>query len=109
VEGREEVHKGHGVVWEATVIYNSLYFDKVDNKKFIPVFLDELVPEHVPTPVKGFTFYSTSTRDEYRRLCLRLTGQSGVRKAGFGIRKCGTAQGEESVFSAKHIFARAIE
>src|SRR5271165_7057034 len=39
VEGRETPGKGRGVLWEAKLIYNSLYYEDPTVQRFIPILL----------------------------------------------------------------------
>jgi hypothetical protein len=84
VEGREEPHKGQGVVWENNSIYNRLYSDKLVNEKFIPVLLEDGSPDAIPIPLSGFTHYPVGTESGYEQLYRRLTNQPLISKPALG-------------------------
>jgi len=84
VEGREDPHKGQGVVWEIKSIYNCLHSDKLDSVRFIPVLFDGASPDDIPLPLRGFTHYHVDTEPGYESLYRRLTNQPEVSKPALG-------------------------
>jgi len=75
VRGEEERGKGLGVVWEAAIIRQLLYDTGTVNSKFVPVLFSDGSPEHIPTPIKGWSRYVVDSDDGYEALYRRLTGQ----------------------------------
>ena len=74
--------EGHGVCWEAHIIYQHIYDAGANNTKFIPVLFDGGSPEFIPTPLKGVRYYCLDT--EYEELYRRLTNQPAVIKPKLG-------------------------
>jgi hypothetical protein len=52
VEGRELPGKGRGVLWEAKLIYNSLYPEDFRVQKFIPILFDGGQTSYIPLPIR---------------------------------------------------------
>jgi len=75
VERRELPSKGRGVLWEASLIYNHLYFGDTAVQKFIPILLEGGVPSSVPWPLRGLACYQVSTAEGYEGFYRHLTGQ----------------------------------
>jgi hypothetical protein len=75
VNGEEEPGRGLGVLWEANLIRQHLYDAGGVSNKFIPVLLGESRVEHIPTPVKGRSFYWPDTVDGFESLYRLLTNQ----------------------------------
>ena len=84
VENKDEPARGHGVVWEASIIYNHLYRAKMISPKFIPVLFAGSSVHDVPMPVAGFTRYDVSNEAGYNALFRRLTNQPLVEKPTLG-------------------------
>ena len=40
---------GHGVCWEANLIYNALYMSKLNTHKFVPVVFTDSERQFIPT------------------------------------------------------------
>jgi hypothetical protein len=84
VENKDEQVRGHGVVWEASIIYNHLYRAKMISEKFIPVLFADSSADDVPMPVAGFTRYDVSNEAGYHALFRRLTNQPSIEKPTLG-------------------------
>jgi SEFIR domain-containing protein len=81
VRGEEERGKGLGVVWEAAIIRQLLYDAGAVSSKFVPVLFADGSPEHIPTPIKGWSHYVV---DGYESLYRRLTGQPHLPRPALG-------------------------
>lgn len=75
VKGEEEPGKGHGAVWEAAIIRQLLYDAGAISDKFVPVLFSDGSPDHIPTPIKGWSRYVVDSDDGYEALYRRLSGQ----------------------------------
>jgi SEFIR domain len=49
VTNKEEAGKGHGVCWEAPIIFQLLYDQGSVSKRFVPVLFADGSQDHVPT------------------------------------------------------------
>lgn len=65
---------GKGVSWEVNLIYTLLYSTNAETTKFIPVFFSEGDDQYIPTPLKSFTYYNISNKEQYDNLYWRLRG-----------------------------------
>jgi hypothetical protein len=75
VNGDVEPSKGHGVLWEALIIKQSLYDSASFSRKFVPVLFADGSDDHVPVPVKGGSIYRVETAEGYEALLRLLTDQ----------------------------------
>jgi hypothetical protein len=75
VSGDEERGKGLGAVWEAAIIRQLIYDVGTVSSKFVPVLFSDGSPEHIPTPIKGWSHYVVDSEEGYEALYRRLTGQ----------------------------------
>ena len=66
VEGRELPGKGRGVLWEAKLIYNSLYPEDSKVQKFIPVLFAGGQSSYIPLPIRGSTCYQVDSAKAMR-------------------------------------------
>jgi hypothetical protein len=73
--GLEEPGIGGGAVWESQIITQVLYDAQGQNRKFIPVVLDEAFRRFVPTFLKAYTTPNVSTSDGFVELLRFLTNQ----------------------------------
>lgn len=73
VNDRTKPSYGRGVKWESTLLYQHLYDDDSFNHRFIPLLFDGADEPHIPTPIKGSTYYLPLTEDGYLKLYRRLT------------------------------------
>ena len=64
---------GRGVKWETHLLYNEIYQDDSHNRKYIPVFLNNVDTEQVPDILRSATFYNIE--QEYENLYRYLTSQ----------------------------------
>jgi hypothetical protein len=87
VMGEEETGKGLGVIWEGSLIYNYIYNAGTANTKFIPCIFDVSHQHHIPTPLKGATFYCVSTPEGYDDLYYRLLNKTKTEKPRLGKRR----------------------
>jgi hypothetical protein len=74
----EAPDKGLGVCWEANIIKNCLYGQKLDNHKFIPIFFSDTNRKYIPIELQGYSHYQVSSPDGYDELYRRLTNQPKV-------------------------------
>lgn len=67
---RQEVPNdvGHGVCWEANLIFNALYLSKLNTSKFIPVALTDAERRFIPPPLKGIHNFVLDSPLGYKRL-----------------------------------------
>jgi len=70
---------GHGVCWEANLIYNALYISKLNTRKFIPVVFTDSERQFIPTPLRGANSFVLDSPSAYKRLIAFLTGQHRLR------------------------------
>jgi purine-nucleoside phosphorylase len=70
---------GHGVCWEANLIYNALYLSKLNTRKFIPVVFTDSERQFIPTPLRGANSFVLDSPSAYKRLFAFLTGQHRLR------------------------------
>ncbi len=84
VMGEEEPGKGLGVKWEGNLIYQHIYGANTENVRFIPVLFEAGNVEHIPTPLKGATYYCLDPEQGYEDLYRRLTDQPRTTKPKLG-------------------------
>jgi len=88
---QEPAGVGLGIQWEGNLIYNRLYGNLGQGKRYIPVLLGGADAANIPTPVQGFTFYRLGAFDlsdaAYEALYRRLTGQHTTPAPELGTRK----------------------
>jgi hypothetical protein len=88
VRGKEEAGKGLGVGWESNLIYNRIFNDPPSGSRYIPIVLEGGNPSHIPTPLKGHTYYSVKQFDfsdgGYEGLYRHLTKQPEVVRPSLG-------------------------
>ncbi|MCX6380361.1 MAG: SUMF1/EgtB/PvdO family nonheme iron enzyme [Armatimonadetes bacterium] len=79
VERRVSAGGGQGVLHEMKIMRNALYDSPGVNPKFLPVLLPTCVNSHIPTPLRGFTYYQMERYElidaGYERLLRRITEQ----------------------------------
>jgi SEFIR domain len=85
VSGEEKRGKGLGVVWEARIIRQLLYDAGAVSDKFVPVLFSDSSAEHIPTPIKGGSWYAVDRDDGYEDLYRRLTGQPRSLRPKVGV------------------------
>jgi hypothetical protein len=84
VRGDEAPGQGLGVVWEARIIRQLLYDAGTVSAKFIPVLLSHGAAAHIPTPVKGASWYVIDQDPGYESLYRRLTDQPEIVRPAVG-------------------------
>jgi hypothetical protein len=84
VSRQEEPGVGLGVCWEAGLIYNELYSERLNNKKFIPVFFNETKADFLPKPLRAYSSYLVDQEEEFQKLYAVLTGQPAVQPVPLG-------------------------
>lgn len=85
--GHEEPNKGKGVDWEGALITQELYDSRSQTLKFVPVFLNDALPEHIPDPLCSISHYALTYEKNYQNLYDFLLGQAGVVPHPVGIHK----------------------
>jgi tetratricopeptide (TPR) repeat protein len=80
----EKPDKGFGVCWEANIIYNYLYNQKLDNKKIVPILFSETDQNYIPIVLQGYSYYQVSSPDGYDELYRWLTNQLKATKPELG-------------------------
>jgi tRNA A-37 threonylcarbamoyl transferase component Bud32 len=87
LDGRVDPRTGRGVFWEGALIDDEIYGAK-ENRRFVPVLLDDEPEESIPVMVRGWTFCRVrglDSRDSgYERLYRLLTAQPEAVKAPLG-------------------------
>ncbi|MCY2995509.1 MAG: AAA-like domain-containing protein [Planctomycetota bacterium] len=78
VTGDDEPGAGRGVCWEANLIYNDLYVQKITTSKYVPVVFSEDDAQHVPPVLQGHPQFRVGADDGYWQLYRRLTWQLEV-------------------------------
>lgn len=76
--------KGKGVSWEVNIVYQNLYDSNCETTKYIPAFFEDSESEYILTPLKPFTYYNVSKKDQYDKLYWRLRGVSKYQKPELG-------------------------
>lgn len=76
--------KGKGISWEVNMVYQQIYDSNSENIKFVPVFFDENDADFILTPLKPFTYYNISSKEDYEKLYWRLRGITKVQKPKLG-------------------------
>ena len=80
---QESVDVGRGVIWEANLLYNLLYYDDTFKRRTIPVLLEGGAIAHIPLPFRdGYCDLRTETG--YRELLQRLFETPGAPKPELG-------------------------
>lgn len=87
VEGHEDPGRGHGVLWEGTLIYQYIYNAGTKNERFVPVLLQSATQQNIPMPLQGVASYRPDTKEGYEALYRRLTAQATVEKGRLGTLK----------------------
>lgn len=76
--GDEEPNQGKGVDWEGALVAQELYDSRSQTLKFVPVFLNDAVPEYIPEPLRAISHYALISKKNYENLCDFLLGRAGV-------------------------------
>ncbi|WP_295458829.1 SUMF1/EgtB/PvdO family nonheme iron enzyme [uncultured Thiodictyon sp.] len=97
LENRVDPHTGKGAFWEGALIDDEIYGAK-ENRRFVPVLLDDEPQESIPSIVRGWTFCRVTGLDMadpgYEALYRLLTRQPAAVKGALGsVTVLGTAPG----------------
>jgi hypothetical protein len=65
---------GKGAQWESFLTNQVLFEEGGKTEKFIPVVFSSHDIEHIPLPLRAFTYYQLTSDGEIERLCNRLMG-----------------------------------
>lgn len=82
--GEEQPGKGLGVKWESKLIYQYIYLDDSNNKRFIPILFAPEQKKYIPTPLQDAIHYFVNTAEGYEKLYRRLTNQPAITKPALG-------------------------
>lgn len=85
--GHEVLEKGKGVDWEGALITQALYDSKSASIKFLPVVFDAADVGYIPEPLRGQSYYSLTSEQNYQALYDALLKQSGVEPGPVGALK----------------------
>lgn len=85
--GQEAPDVGKGVDWEGGAITQELYNSKSRNSRFIPVVFEAEDTEHIPEPLRPFSYYRPTDDDAYGQLLDAIEGTAGIEPAPVGERK----------------------
>lgn len=77
-QGKEELGRGRGANWEGAIITLELYEAQGKNAKFIPIVTSSEAAVHIPSELRGVTYYDVSDEGGYDNLYRRLTDQPSV-------------------------------
>ncbi|MGB4659999.1 MAG: SEFIR domain-containing protein [Mobilitalea sp.] len=69
-----ELNAGKGVSWEVNIVYQHIYDSKSKNTKFIPIYFDKADEQYILTPLRAFTFYNVTEKEEFDKLYWHLRG-----------------------------------
>jgi hypothetical protein len=75
---------GAGAKWEGAIITQELYDAEGSNTKFIPIVFDPDDIKHIPTEMRGGTYYILNSETEYDDLYRHLTNQPKAVKRELG-------------------------
>jgi hypothetical protein len=80
---QEPVDVGRGVIWEANLLYNLLYFDDTFKRRTIPIIIEGGEVRHVPLPFRD-GYCDLRAESGYRELLQRIFGIPGAAKPELG-------------------------
>jgi tetratricopeptide (TPR) repeat protein len=107
VMDEEEPGKGRGVKWESTLTYQHLYDADAKNIRFVPVLFESGKVEHIPTPLRGATYYYIDTEQGYEDLYRRLTDQPRTVKPELGkLRELPPRERKQDFFAVRVSLAK---
>jgi tetratricopeptide (TPR) repeat protein len=107
VMDEEEPGKSRGVKWESTLTYQHLYDADAKNIRFVPVLFESGKVEHIPTPLRGATYYYIDTEQGYEDLYRRLTDQPRTVKPELGkLRKLPPRERKQDFFAVRVSLAK---
>ena len=82
--GKAPVGQGKGVKWEGAILTQKLYDDEGQNTRFIPVVFLAQDTKHIPSILRGQTYYDISTKKGYEALYRHVTNQPETVKPALG-------------------------
>jgi hypothetical protein len=83
-EGEAESGVGKGAKWEGAIILEDLYQSESRSTKYIPVLLSSGERGHIPSALRGTSYYDLDASDGYEKLYRRLTDQPEVEQPELG-------------------------
>lgn len=72
---------GKGVTWEINMVYQRLYDEHCDSKKYIPVIWNEEDDQYILLPLRPYTHYNIGTDEGYEGLKRHIKGIPKYAKA----------------------------
>lgn len=84
INGAVDDGQGRGVKWEVNIIYQALYSEDSNNKKFIPVGFNDSDCNYIPSPLQGSSYYNISEYNSYKKLYWRLRGFNAKERPPLG-------------------------
>ena len=78
---------GKGVDWEGHLITQNLYDERSRNVRFVAVLFDPDCEQYVPEPLRGTTYYTLTSQENYESLRELLDGVAGVEPGPVGDRQ----------------------
>lgn len=99
-EGSESRGTGAGAKWEGEIITQQLYDSEGSNTKFIPIVFDPDDVKHIPTEIRGGTYYILNSETEYEDLYRHLTNQPKAIKRELGHLRSLPARSRRETFTS---------
>lgn len=99
-EGSESRGTGAGAKWEGAIITQELYDSEGSNTKFIPIVFDAEDIKHIPTEMRGGTYYIVTSETEYDDLYRHLTNQPKAVKRELGRLRSLPAKSRKETFTS---------
>jgi len=82
---KEAADRGRGVVWEASLLYNLLYFDDEFKARAVPILIGDATVRDIPLPFRD-NYVDLRTPDGYPQLLQRLYRRPRAAKPQVGDR-----------------------
>lgn len=76
VKCKEKMGVGLGVQWESHLIYQCLYKTGANNNKFIPILLDNVSINNIPSLLQSYNHFRVDFAPDYKKLYMLLTHQN---------------------------------
>lgn len=99
-EGSAPRGTGAGAKWEGAIITQELYNSEGNNAKFIPIVFDPDDVKHIPTEMRGGTYYILNSETEYDDLYRHLTNQPKAVKRELGRLRSLPAKSRKEAFTS---------
>lgn len=106
-EGSEPFGHGAGSKWEGAIITQELYDSEGRNIKFIPVVFDHDDIKHIPTEMRGGTYYILNSETEYDDLYRHLTNQPKAVKRELGRLRSLPPKSRKETFTSNDLVVEA--